>query len=309
MGLQQLLPGYTGLLWNAPTLGRVLVASAWISARGAPLPQPAAAAAVPTRRSGSRPDRRADLATYLALTDAGDLVRPQDSLPPLYFLTWSLAPHVELITSPGLSLSLFGILHVQNDLIVHRAPGHADRVVSEVSVERITSDADRALVSIRCASSVAGALVTEMRTLLFAGASASGPAAPPEPRRDFAADASWDTLRTIPFAADLGWRYACLTGDVNPIHLSPLTSRLFGLRRPIAHGFCVKAVIAHALVRALGGGRFDALRRLRLRFRAPVPLPSVALCQIRNQDVRLLDREQGTIYATGRFRVQSSPVP
>jgi hypothetical protein len=36
--------------------------------------------------------------------------------------------------------------------------------------------------------------------------------------------------------ADLGRRYAALSGDRNPIHLYPWTARLFGFRRQIAHG-------------------------------------------------------------------------
>ena len=56
-------------------------------------------------------------------------------------------------------------------------------------------------------------------------------------------------------APDLGRRYAAVSGDFNPIHLSPATSRLFGFRRPIIHGMWTHA-------RALAGlGRVpDAYR-------------------------------------------------
>jgi len=59
------------------------------------------------------------------------------------------------------------------------------------------------------------------------------------------------------------------------------------------------------LVRHLGKGRFETLRRLRVRFRAPVDLPSSALCQIRDNNVRLLNNDSGTVYVTGRYKVQS----
>lgn len=42
--------------------------------------------------------------------------------------------------------------------------------------------------------------------------------------------ATWDLPGT------LGRRYARVSGDWNPIHLSSLTARPFGYRRPIAHG-------------------------------------------------------------------------
>jgi len=303
--LQHLLPGYTGLVWNALPLGRALATSAWLSVRGAPTAEPVKASDVSVRRSHSRPDQRADLATYLNLTDASDLLdSASEGLPPLYFLTWSLAPYLDLISSRELSLSLFGILHVQNDLIVHHAPSEGDQVRSKVYVDRIHRDAGRSIISIICDSSVDGTLYTQMRTMLLAGTSTTAEAAP-EPLVADVDDPEWETIRHIRFAPDLGWRYGCLTGDLNPIHLSPQTSRLFGLKRPIAHGFAVKASIAHALVRHLGGGRFESLRRLRVRFRAPVDLPSSALCQIRDNNVRLLDNDSGTVYVTGRYKVQS----
>lgn len=304
MILQRLAPGYTGLLWNLWPLGKAIAASARISAQGAPLPSPPDADAVGERHSRFDLHRRADVGIYLALTDGSDLRADNpDLLPPLYFLTWSLVPYLELISSDELSLSLFGILHVQNDLIVHRPITRQDRVDSKVYVERIQGDAQRSLIAVRSDSLVEGELRLHMRTMLFAGATADPGNVPEAPVGDLG-DPAWTTIAHVPFASDLGRRYACLTGDINPIHLSPLTSRLFGLERPIAHGFCVKATMAHALVRHLGHRRFDSLRRLRVRFRAPVPLPSTAVCQIRDNNVRLLDRDRSTIYVTGRYQVK-----
>ncbi|SOD64015.1 Acyl dehydratase [Streptomyces zhaozhouensis] len=72
-----------------------------------------------------------------------------------------------------------------------------------------------------------------------------------------------------PLAADLGRRYARVSGDRNPIHLYPLTARPFGFRRPIAHGMWSTARALAALDEALPEA-FTA----RVRFRAPAPLPS-----------------------------------
>ena len=41
--------------------------------------------------------------------------------------------------------------------------------------------------------------------------------------------------------ADLGRRYAAVSGDHNPIHLYPLTAKAFGFPRQIAHGMWTKA--------------------------------------------------------------------
>ena len=69
--------------------------------------------------------------------------------------------------------------------------------------------------------------------------------------------------------ADLGRRYAAVSGDYNPIHWSWITARPFGFSRAIAHGWWT---LARALAE-LDGDLPEAVT-VSARFRAPVPLPS-----------------------------------
>lgn len=92
----------------------------------------------------------------------------------------------------------------------------------------------------------------------------SSPATPPE----LPAVAEW----RLP--ADLGRRYGAASGDRNPIHLHPVTARLFGFPRHIAHGMWT---VARCLAETEGGTGTDGpgrIRSVRADFRAPVPLPS-----------------------------------
>ena len=68
---------------------------------------------------------------------------------------------------------------------------------------------------------------------------------------------------------DAGRRYAKVSGDVNPIHLSGLSAKAFGFKRAIAHGMWVKA---RALA-ALSGRLPDALS-VDVGFQKPLFLPS-----------------------------------
>lgn len=68
--------------------------------------------------------------------------------------------------------------------------------------------------------------------------------------------------------SDLGRRYAEVSGDMNPIHLSPWTSRPFGFKRPIAHGWWTLARCLAELDQDLPGAC-----TVEARFRSPVPLP------------------------------------
>ena len=84
----------------------------------------------------------------------------------------------------------------------------------------------------------------------------------------------WRTLAEWSLPASLGRRYARVSGDFNPIHLWGWSSRLLGFDRPIAHGFCTGAMVASALSERLWRSDPAALRRLFIRFRAPLLLPA-----------------------------------
>jgi acyl dehydratase len=70
-----------------------------------------------------------------------------------------------------------------------------------------------------------------------------------------------------PVPAGTGRRYASVSGDRNPIHLSAVTARLFGFRTAIAHGMWAKARCVAALADLPDTYRVD------VTFRRPVPVP------------------------------------
>ncbi|MEX2584582.1 MAG: MaoC/PaaZ C-terminal domain-containing protein, partial [Gemmatimonadota bacterium] len=105
----------------------------------------------------------------------------------------------------------------------------------------------------------------------------------------------WRTLRGWTLASSLGRRYAAVSGDVNPIHLFRATARPFGFRSQILHGRCIEALVAHSLVESVLGGDPGALRRITVRFSAPLELPAQVTLQA-------ADRPGG-----GFFRVVGDP--
>lgn len=72
--------------------------------------------------------------------------------------------------------------------------------------------------------------------------------------------------------ADIGRRYAPVSGDYNPIHLWPLTARLLGFQRAIAHGLWTQAR-ALALLQPDGVLPGTTLQTL---FKRPLLLPAQA---------------------------------
>lgn len=68
--------------------------------------------------------------------------------------------------------------------------------------------------------------------------------------------------------AAVGRRYATVSGDRNPIHLYPVTAKLFGFPRAIAHGMYT----ASRALATVGAARGDSFR-WRVEFGKPVLLP------------------------------------
>ncbi|WP_329220044.1 MaoC/PaaZ C-terminal domain-containing protein [Streptomyces sp. NBC_01485] len=101
-------------------------------------------------------------------------------------------------------------------------------------------------------------------------------------------------------AADVGRRYAAASGDRNPIHLHPLTARLFGFPRAIAHGMwtVARCLAAHGTPQAV---------RVRADFRTPVLLPGTvtyasdgARFELREPGETGGSGEPGRVHVTGR---------
>lgn len=91
-------------------------------------------------------------------------------------------------------------------------------------------------------------------------------------------------------AGDEGIRYARLSGDYNPIHLSPWLSRFFGFKRPIMHGMDAVARAIAAIERQSAG----PVTAIDVTFKRPVYLPA---------EVRLAWEEAE---GAGRFVVESA---
>lgn len=92
------------------------------------------------------------------------------------------------------------------------------------------------------------------------------PPSGPQPRSTIEV-ASPTTVWWLP--ADLGRRYAGVSGDRNPIHLTPLTARAFGFPHAIVHGMWLNARVLAAL-----SPRLPDAYTIEVAFKTPARLPS-----------------------------------
>ncbi len=243
---------------------------------------------------------------YFDITDGMDLMgHGHRLLPPVYFTTWFLKPYLDVLSSDALGLNLLGIVHLENDLEVHRPLTRDDALTCRVGLEKLERNERRVLITVRCENLAGGEVASVSKSLILARLKSPGRTSgagskptPPEPP-----PRTWSDLRTLRFSEDLGRRYGLLSGDVNPIHLHWLTSRSFGFKRPIAHGFCLKAMVAHGLVRSLGGGDISRLRRLNIRFKSAIWLPGRATLQADDAGFRVMDPDGERLYAEGEYEM------
>jgi len=225
-------------------------------------------------RGGDLPDTR--LVRTGVRVDAADLAAYDrvcrfplaDTLPPTYPHVLTFPLQVALMSDRSFPLALPGLVHVRNRVDVLR-PIRADEFLDlEVWAERFARHRSGATVDLCASLSAGGAEVWRGRsTYLARGASA--PDGAPEADVEVEVGDLPPGAITWRVPADAGRRYAAVSGDVNPIHLSGLTAKAFGVKHTVAHGMWVQA----RAVAALSGRLPDAVA-VDVGFRKPLFLPS-----------------------------------
>lgn len=269
----------------APELGHVraalrLALQSWRTRSGGAPPREA----TPRRRLAVErraiPVEPARVAAYLRATrgDGVAALRPERGAPapPVYSALWETALALELLAEGEIGFPAGGMIHLGSELVQLRPlrVGDAARCRLELDGEEREERGTR-LELVGRNWSAAGQLCSESRMLLLLrGREGDGARRPREERGEAGEERSWEEVERWELRAGEGRRYARVSGDFNPIHLWGWSSRIFGFRRPILHGYCSQAMVAHALVRLRLGGDPGALRRLRIHFRAPLPLPA-----------------------------------
>lgn len=226
---------------------------------------------------------------------------PGGELLPLTYPQVLAAPlHVALMARPDFPHPALGMVHLRNE-VEQRAPVPARAALTlaawfQAEREVPTGREIDVVTELEFAGAVAWRATT---TLLRRAGTPRPPRQPPSAGADRFADAP---SRRWVVARDIGRRYARVSGDVNPIHLSALTARLFGYRRAIAHGMWTLA----RCLGELGAPAPEGRAQLSCRFQRPLFLGSEALFQARESDgatefrVAALD---GTPHLSGRLAV------
>ncbi|MFJ4826430.1 MaoC family dehydratase [Streptomyces bacillaris] len=200
---------------------------------------------------------------------------PGDAGPGVLPLTY---PHVlafplamRLMTGRGFPLPVVGLVHTWFEACGHRAVRAEERIQLTVYAEELNAHRRGTEVTMVTEARVDGELVWESRSGYLSRHPTKATAAG---RREETDAEALPALREWRLPGDLGRRYGAVSGDRNPIHLHPLTARLFGFPRAIAHGMWT---VARCLAEAESDGPGRQLRTVRADFKAPVLLPATVV--------------------------------
>ncbi|TDQ05266.1 MaoC/PaaZ C-terminal domain-containing protein [Labedaea rhizosphaerae] len=200
---------------------------------------------------------------HLAAYDRVCEFRLTDELPITYPHVLTFPMQVTLMTDGDFPFPLVGSVHVANRITQTRPLRVSDKLDLRVHVENLRDHPRGKQFDMVGEASVRGEVVwTDVSTYLRRGGG-SGASESKERKEPPKPSASW----RVP--GDIGRRYAEVSGDRNPIHLHPLTAKLFGFPTAIAHGMWTKARCLAALE-----GRLPSAYTVDVKFKLPVLLPA-----------------------------------
>jgi hypothetical protein len=247
------------VLSRAPSLPR-LFARAAVTAkarRGGELPD------LTLRRDGASIDREA-LLDYQRVCGWAR----SDVLPHTYPHVLGFALQVALMTERTFPLPLPGLVHLENQVTVHRRLTADDLLDLAVHAENLRPHRKGRLVDLVTLVGSGGERVWEGRsTYLCRGPGDQSAAQEQEPP----ALPDRPPVGVLRVPETQGRAYARVSGDVNPIHLHALTARAMGFPRAIAHGMWTAARTLAVLGPSTAGSSTS-----HVWFGRPVFLPSTA---------------------------------
>ncbi len=226
--------------------------------------RPAPAEPVPIERTG----QGASPGGVAAYADVCG-VDTHDPLPMLYPHVLAFGLSMRLMTRSDFPFPLPGLVQIRNVAARSRPVGLVEPLDIAVHAEGPRPHPKGRVIDVVTDIRTRGEHVwAERSTYLRRGSGAASNSRPEGPNlADEAGD--WPVVDQWTAQSNIGRRYASVSGDRNPIHLSPLTARMFGFRTAIAHGMWTAGRALSALEH-----RIPDACVVTVDFHAPVRLPS-----------------------------------
>src|SRR4051794_26238371 len=235
----------------------------------------------------------------------------RDQLPPTYPHMLAFPLHMAVMSDGSFPFGAVGLVHVENSIAQKRPIGIDEEMTIRVRPTKLQPHPKGKTFSLQTEVLVEGEVVWESTSTMLRRGSGNGENADVSAMRkegpsqratgvdsldaDAPAAAEWK------LPADLGRRYAAVSGDRNPIHMHSLTAKPPGSPGATAHGMWTKARALAQLESEL-----PASFEVEVRFRKPVLLPARAVFAEEGRGKEILfavrDARKATPHLEGRVR-------
>ncbi|MDF0529874.1 MaoC/PaaZ C-terminal domain-containing protein [Tsukamurella sp. 8F] len=236
-------------------------------------------------------DRVTDYCDVVGLNNTGEV-------PIMYLYVLSFPLIMDLFLADDFPAAAVGSVHVENTITRRRAIAIGERLSLRTSVGNLREHRKGMLLDFvtEFLDEAGESVASEVSTMLIQQRTSPSDEPAPEPPKQ-AKPGPPDAYLSVD--GGLIRRYASVSGDRNPIHMSPLGGKAFGFPSSIAHG----AWTAAAILR-LVEGRIPDAATYTVRFGKPVVLPArIALYSKQTDDngweIVARDRKKGFPHVTG----------
>ena len=212
------------------------------------------------------------------LLDASDIARYAQlcgfahthGVPPTWPHLLAFPLHMLLMTDRAFPFAMLGMVHLANRIRQHTTLSVGDRLTLDVRCGPLYAHDKGQVFTVVTTARRDDVVVWTGESLYLRTGVRDALGAPY--RSVLSADPSLTKAAAWPVPGDLGRQYARVSGDYNPIHLWPVTAKLFGFARPIVHGMWSFARALAAVLPADAGHELHDLDLL-VEFKTPVLLP------------------------------------
>ena len=192
-----------------------------------------------------------------------------DDVPAAYIHILAFPLQLKLMTDGSFPLPAIGLVHIANKITQHRPVAIGERLSLRVWATELEPHPRGTQFTLRSQARVGEELVWEEWSTNLRRGGGNGKTGKSGSAPDVASTEDVPTTATWKLPGDLGRQYAGVSGDRNPIHVHPLSAKLFGFPTAIAHGMWTKARCLAAL-----GPRLDEKFTAEAAFRKPILLPA-----------------------------------
>lgn len=220
---------------------------------------------------------------------------------PSYLQVLTLPMQLQMMVSKPFPFKTMGLVHLANDIMVYVLPEQNAKLILKTSFNGLTKHKSGWVFGVLSEGFVDGALAISATSYylsrqkhthgldrLSSASKSNNDTVHASAPRVSALSSSMPVIEEVvpPFAVTLdidfplgiGRRYARISGDYNPIHLTRWTAKLMGFRQAIAHGMyskaiCLSAVIKREMQTRKGASALTAMQ-FSTQFMQPIYLPT-----------------------------------